>query len=60
MSKKINLYNKNMSILINMYTSIYNNSNINCNEILESKMWELYELYYNFSKYNKGQINYHY
>ena len=55
-SKKINLYNKNMSILINMYTSIYNNSNINCNEIVESKMYELYELYYNFSKYNKGQI----
>ena len=44
-SKKINLYNKNMSILINMYTSIYNNSNISCNEIVESKMYELYELY---------------
>ena len=55
-SKKINLYNKNMSILINMYTSIYYNSNISCNEIVESKMYELYELYYNFSKYNKGQI----
>ena len=38
-----------MSILINMYTSIYNNSNINYNEIVESKMYKLYELYYNFS-----------
>ena len=59
-SKKINLYNKNMSILINMYTSIYNNSNINCNKIVESKINELYELYYNFSKYSKGPIIYHY
>ena len=49
-----------MSILINMYTNIYNNSNINCNEIVESKMYELYELHYNFNKYNKGQIIYHY
>ena len=52
--------NKNMSILINMNTNIYNNSNILCNEIVENKMYELYELYYNFSRYNKGQIVYHY
>ena len=38
-----------MNILINMYMSIYNNSNINCNELVESKM---YELYCNFAKYN--------
>ena len=49
-SKKLNLYDENTCIreidtLINMFIILYNNSNIDCNEKVESKIYNLYQHY---------------
>ena len=49
-SKKLNLYDENkcireIDILINMFIILYNNSNIDWNEKVESKIYNLYQHY---------------
>ena len=49
-SKKLNLYDENkcireIDILINMFIILYNNSNIDCNKKVESKIYNLYQHY---------------
>ena len=49
-SKKLNLYDENkciheIDILINMFIILYNNSNIDCNKKVESKIHNLYQHY---------------
>ena len=49
-SKKLNLYNKNtysheIDMLITMFINLYENSNIDCNEKVENKMYNLYQNY---------------
>ena len=49
-SKKLNLYDENTCIreidtLINMFIILYNNSNIDCNKKVESKIYKLYQYY---------------
>ena len=49
-SKKLNLYDENTCIrkidtLINMFIILYNNSNIDCNKKVESKIYNLYQHY---------------
>ena len=49
-SKKLNLYDENTCIreidtLINIFIILYNNSNIDCNEKVESKIYNLYQHY---------------
>ena len=49
-SKKLNLYDENTCIrktdtLINMFIILYNNSNIDCNKKVESKIYNLYQQY---------------
>ena len=49
-SKRINLYDENtctreINILINMFIILYNNSNIDCNKKVESKIYNLYQQY---------------
>ena len=49
-SKKLNLYDENkctreIDILINMFIILYNNSNIDCNKKVESKIYSLYQHY---------------
>ena len=49
-SKKLNLYDENkcireIDILINMFITLYNNSNIDCNKKVESKIYSLYQHY---------------
>ena len=50
MSKKLNLYDENKCIceidtLINMFITLNNNSNIDCNKKIESKIYSLYQHY---------------
>ena len=42
---KLNTSNINSDILVNMFISLYNNSNIDCNEKVESKIYDLYQNY---------------
>ena len=47
-SKKLNLYNKNTCIreidmLITMFITLYENSNIDCNKKVENKIYNLYQ-----------------
>ena len=49
-SQKLNLYDENkcireIDILINMFIILYNNSNIDCNKKVESKIYNLYQHY---------------
>ena len=49
-SKKLNLYDENVCIrkidlLINMFIILYDNSNIDCNEKVEGKIYNLYKHY---------------
>ena len=49
-SKKLNLYDENTCIceidtLINIFIILYNNSNIDCNKKVESKIYNLYQHY---------------
>ena len=49
-SKKLNLYDENTCIreidtLTNMFIILYNNSNIDCNKKVESKIYKLYQHY---------------
>ena len=49
-SKKLNLYDENkfireIDMLINMFIILYNNSNIDCNKKVESKIYNLYQHY---------------
>ena len=39
---KLSISNINSHILKNMFVNIYNNSNINCNEKVKSKIYDLY------------------
>ena len=39
---KLSISNINSRILKNMFINIYNNSNINCNERVKSKIYDLY------------------
>ena len=39
---KLSISNINSRILKNMFINIYNNSNINCNEKVKSKIYDLY------------------
>ena len=41
--KKLNLYIKDKFILINMFINLYDNSNIDCNEKVESKIYDIYD-----------------
>ena len=50
-SKKFNLYDENTCIrgtnmLITMFINLYQNSNIDCNKKVESKIYNLYQHYY--------------
>ena len=50
-SKKLNLYDENKcirvtGILIAMFINLYHNSNIDCNEKVENKIYNLYQHYY--------------
>ena len=49
-SKKLNLYDENtcireIDILITMFISLYENSNIDCNKKVENKIYNLYQNY---------------
>ena len=49
-SKKLNLYDENTctretDMLITMFINLYNNSNVDCNKKLESKIYNLYQNY---------------
>ena len=39
---KLSISNFNSRVLKNMFINIYNNSNINCNEKVKSKIYDLY------------------
>ena len=42
---KLNTSNIHSDILVNMFISLYDNSNIDCNENIESKIYDLYQNY---------------
>ena len=42
---KLGISNINSHILINMFINFYDNSNIDCNEKVESKVYHLYQHY---------------
>ena len=42
---KLNTSNIHSDILVNMFISLYNNSNTDCNEKVESKIYDLYQNY---------------
>ena len=42
---KLSIRNINNDIIINMFINLYENSNIDCNERVESKIYDLYQNY---------------
>ena len=42
---KLGISNINSHILVNIFTNIYDNSNIDCNEKVKSKIYGLYQHY---------------
>ena len=40
---KLNTSNIHSDILVNMFINLYDNSNIDCNEKVESKIYDLYQ-----------------
>ena len=42
---KLSISNINNDIIINMFINLYENSNIDCNERVESKIYDLYQNY---------------
>ena len=42
---KLGISNINSHILINMFINLYDNSNIDCNEKVKSKIYDLYQHY---------------
>ena len=47
--KKLNLYTENKLILVNMFINLYDNSNIDCNKKVESKICDLYDVMNRFA-----------
>ena len=47
--KRLNLYTKNKNILVNLFINLYNNSNIDCNKKVESKICHLYDIINRFA-----------
>ena len=42
---ELGISNINSHILVNMFLNLYDNSNIDCNEKVESKIYDLYQHY---------------
>ena len=42
---KLGISNINSHILVNMFINLYDNSNIDCNEKVKSKIYDLYQHY---------------
>ena len=42
---KLNISNIHSHIIVNMFINLYDNSNIDCNEKVESKRYDLYQHY---------------
>ena len=42
---KLNISNIHSHIIINMFINLYDNSSIDCNEKVESKIYDLYQHY---------------
>ena len=40
---KLNTSNIHIDLLVNMFINLYDNSNIDCNEKVESKIYDLYQ-----------------